>query len=320
VNHLTVDNVLGLRKPHLFIFVLCPRFCCDDGADDATTNRPVTMVQSAADKRAAERSKAGLTRELQVLRSEYAPHPSHGGARGYPAFYREEVLTAVEQGGMAAVDAFTVSCATVYRWLQRPEHYRMTGGNERNNLVEQDQLLLSMVLFMYPNARADQIGAFIYNNGGALYSREDISKRMKQLGLSKKKGSTEAYQAFTPRNLLRCQRFSSEPTPLGVVGVQQCRFIDIDEFGISLDQTNTSHGHAHTSIRIRKPGHYTRSQKVTVILGIEPGDPTLPPDVDGSVGNPRRWCWIRDVSGTNAIDFAAFCDRICTNLEQHPAP
>jgi len=88
---------------------------------------------------------------------------------------------------------------------------------------------------------------------------------------------------------------------------------------VFLETTNPKYGHAHKSIRIRKPGHYTKSTKITVIMGIEAGDPSLPPAVDGSIENPRRWFWIRQENGTNAVDFATFCDRICIEIETHPA-
>jgi hypothetical protein len=39
---------------------------------------------------------------------------------------------------------------------------------------------------------------------------------MKELKMSLKKASTEAYQAFTPRNLLRAELFWSQLSPLGI--------------------------------------------------------------------------------------------------------
>ena len=74
------------------------------------------------------------------------------------------------------------------------------------------------LLFAYPAAQEDEIAAFIYDSGGKIYERSQISSRLKELKMTKKKASAEAYQAFLPRNILRCERFWSQPPPAGVVG------------------------------------------------------------------------------------------------------
>ena len=277
-------------------------------------------MASDANRRAAARSAAGMTRELQVQRDDNTPHPSRGGSRGYPLWYRRFVLDQVNQHGMGLVDGLDVSETSVCRWINRDQPYRMTGGKPREQLIGKDLLLMSIFLYIYPDATADETCAFIFNNGGELYSRQAISKRMKDVGMSKKVTSTEAYQAFLPVNVRKAELFWSRSPPLGVVGVQRRRLLDMDEMAITSEQTNSKHGHSHTAIRIRKPGHYTRSKKITVVMAIEPGDPSLPPNVDGSIERPRYWIWIREEAGTNAVDFAHFCDRVCTEFEQNPAP
>ena len=196
----------------------------------------------------------------------------------------------------------------------------MTGGSERTDLVGKDQLLMSVCLSIWPDASLDQLAAFIFNNGGSLYSREAISHRMKELKLTKKKASVEAYQAFLPINVLKAELFWSQPPPLGIVGLETRCLIDADEMAVCLDETNKSYGHAHCSIRIRKPGHYVKDQKLTVIMAVEPGDPNLPANVDGSIQNPRHWIQVRKVAGTTALDFANFLNYVCGELETpHPA-
>ena len=106
------------------------------------------------------------------------------------------------------------------------------------------------------------------------------------MDITRKRSSTEAYQAFSPQNQLKLHLFFTQGPPLGVNGVDRCRLIDIDEFGISLERTNKKYGYAHVSLWVRKPGHYTHDTKVTVIVAFEPGDPTLPDGVDGSLKNP----------------------------------
>jgi len=186
----------------------------------ASSFASLTMAGNA-NERAAARSKAGMTRELQQLRDENDPHPSVGGCRGFPLWYRRHVLNMVNRDGFDVVDDLPCSLASVYRWMLREVPYRMTGGSERDALTGRDQLLLSVGLFIYPDSKADELAAFIYSNGGDLDSRQMISSRMKELDLTKKICSTEAYQAFTAENRRKARYFWTMPPPLGVVGQQR---------------------------------------------------------------------------------------------------
>jgi hypothetical protein len=192
----------------------------------------------------------------------------------------------------------------------------MAGGQERHNLVGHSQMLLAVCLYAYPEAQADEIAMFIFENGGGIYNRGAISNRMKDLKMTRKAASTEAYQAFTPRNLLRAELFWSRQPPLGIFQVRRRLFVDFDECGLSIEQCNRSKGHSVVGVRIRKPGHYTRDTKLTVIMAVEPGDPNRPPLQDGSVERPRRWIWIRMITGTNAETFSDFCEHVCSSIEQ----
>ena len=42
----------------------------------------------------------------------------------------------------------------------------MAGGRDREQLTGADQLLLSICVFIYPEASSDKIAAFIHSNGG----------------------------------------------------------------------------------------------------------------------------------------------------------
>jgi hypothetical protein len=173
--------------------------------------------------RARQRSASGMSRELQVERTNLGADPSLGGSRGYDVHLRRRVLDRAEQVGVAAAaELFDVSSASIYNWRQRIVPHRMTGGIERNNLTGEDQLLMVFAYIIWPEAAPDEVRAFIYNNtdGDHLYSREDIVKRANELNLRRKRASTEAYQAFTPQSLLRCQLFWSQPPPLGVATIR----------------------------------------------------------------------------------------------------
>ena len=194
----------------------------------------------------------------------------------------------------------TACLQSIYNWRERFLLYRQTGNKESENVVGIHQLLLILFLIAYPECLLDELSAFIANasHDGKVYSRGELSQRLNELNITRKRGSAEAYQAFLPRNLLKRDIFWNHPFPFGVRGVARRRLIDIDECGIELQSCNRSSGFAYTGARVRKPGNYSRDVKVTVILAIEPGDPCLPPHVYGSVQNPRRWRRVEVVPGT----------------------
>jgi len=63
--------------------------------------------------------------------------------------------------------------------------------------------------------------------------------------------------------------------PVSVHGVQQRLFIDIDEATFTLKATNQTAVHGHMSLHVRKSGHWTRGKKVSVLCGIEAGNPGI---------------------------------------------
>lgn len=268
------------------------------------------MNYDPADERAAARRLLGLARELEEDRAPL-PFPSRGGARGYPVPQRMGEIHRITDGHAPAF----ASLRSIQRWRQRLNPFRMTGNKQKKRLCGTDQVLLVFFLQVYPEAEADEIAIFIFDNGGNLYDRQTIIQRCKELQLSKKKASTEAYQAFLPDSVHRCRWFWTLPSPLGVVGTPRRKFIDVDEFGVALDRMNRNSGRAHMSLRVRKPGFYTRNTKLTVLVAIEPGDHRLPDGVRGSRSEPRRWIQVVRNTGTTALVFADFIEHICNDIE-----
>lgn len=127
-----------------------------------------------------------------------------------------------------------------------------------------------------------------------------------------------------------CSINSSRQTNLGATAawlfafLSSCVLIQIRRtlvvFGIALERCNNKYGYALAIYRVWKPGHYTRSTKLTVLLAIEPGDPRLPNNVYGSIERPRRWCEVLQSSGTSSDAFAGFIDTICTDIETNGIP
>ena len=82
-----------------------------------------------------------------------------------------------------------------YRWTGRLFPHGRTGNHAGTQIVGADLINLVVFLFAHPDATIDEIAAHLYNEGGDMYSNQQISKRLKELGITKKIASVEAYQA-----------------------------------------------------------------------------------------------------------------------------
>lgn len=273
---------------------------------------PGAGATDPADVMAEARREAGLTRQLKQQRRE-RPHPSRGGSAGFDPWYRREQKAKFDNG-----DVINVSLSSIYRWRIRELPYRSTGNHDRTQLVGTDLLVLIPFLIGHPEASLDEMAIHIYNEGGELYSQAVVSKRLQELEVTKKKTSTEAYQANTPTNRSKVRIFFNCPPPLGIFGMPRYKLIDIDEFCITLEKCNRTGGWMLKCYRIRKDGHYKVGNKLTCLLGIEPGDPRIPAGQRGSVENPRRWVRCIQNGGTTNIVFRDFCEHICSDIENNP--
>jgi transposase len=275
--------------------------------------------KDSGQRHAETRSKAGQARQLKKNRTDNAVHPGKGGSEGYQIWYREDVVHYSNHFGVpATVEVYDVSTATVYRWRQRLMPYRKTGNKPREVLTGPDQLLLAMGVFIYPTATADKLAAFIINNGGAAYDRYEIYKRLKELGITWKKGSIESYDAYSLRNIAKAQVFWNNPPPMGVLNALRYRLIDIDEAKFTLKDIESRYGWSKTAVRVRTVGHYARCMsKVNLILAIEPGNPALPAHERGSIQNPRKWFTLTE-DNVDQFIFADFIEHLCSDIEAHP--
>ena len=226
-------------------------------------------------------------------------------------WFREEQLARAQAG-----EDVDVSVSSLRRWGQRLHPYRQTGNKAREQVVGVDLINLVTFLRAWPEATLDEMAVFIYNEGGPLYSKQVLSKRLAELEITKKRASTEAYQAQRADVQFRVWSFFNCPSPLGIFQVPRRRLIDVDEFAVTMEKCNRTGGWALRVFRVRKDGHYHFGAKITVIFAIEPGDPRLPPHVLGSVQRPRRWIRCVHGCGTTTNIFRDFCDYVCTEIEQ----
>ena len=201
---------------------------------------------------------------------------------------------------------------TLRRWEEDEQtlgHFRpccRTGNKFGSRLVGQDLIMLALYRVAYPKAIAAEINSFLYraNIGNELfsfYSPSQISKAEECIGMSRKKGSTTAYQAHFPINLRKRWRYWNLPYPLGVADVHRSRIIDLDECGLFVQSSNRPHGKAYKGMRVRELGPYQKGEKWNVLLAVCGEDPQ-----NGNAA--RRWMdvWLEGgTTVTRMLDFMA---------------
>jgi hypothetical protein len=94
--------------------------------------------------------------------------------------------------------AIDVSRSFIFRWNLRLEPFRQTGNGPRASIIGVDLLNLVTYITTWPDSTIDEMAAFIYNEGGDLYSRQTISKCLEELDITRKRASTEGYQTQRP--------------------------------------------------------------------------------------------------------------------------
>ena len=265
----------------------------------------LTQTQRTAYFRAS-----GIEREDHVPRegASEAPHPSKGGSRGYPVWYRRRIRV-MKEVGERIPKALLPSRSTVYRWKKRETPYAMTGNKKRRGMPGHHRFLLAVFKKVYPQASNGACAVYIacHSDDNRVFTDNEITRALKDMNMTRKKASTTAYQAFTPRNLQLHYVFWNHAFPSGIRGVLRKDMLDIDECALEVKTANISYGHAVRGLRVRKIGNYGRGKsKITVILAVEPGDPDKPPHEEGSTDNPRLWYRVSTDAGTSTESYVDF--------------
>ena len=241
--------------------------------------------------------------------TQFLPHPSNGGTRGYDISFRELILEN-NQAGRPVPASLTRS---VWRWARHIVPRRMTGNKPRSELSGEYLFLLVLFKMIWPHSSYYECIAFIANESddARIFCLMAVSRALKKLEYTTKITSTVAYQAFTTRNLARRQMFWTEPWPVGIHGVPRRTMVDIDKFGLHLNAANKKYGSSPRGLEIRKPGNYDRGNfKLTVLLAVETGDPTIPAGEIGSVSYPCVWGRVNAVAGTSAEAYRTFVEHV----------
>jgi hypothetical protein len=213
---------------------------------------------------------------LQTRRNN-APHPSAGGrGTGYDQTMRELVLAIHNSGN--SNDLFVQnlkqqrlipSLRSEYRYLTlnatrgHVRACRRTGNNRATVLRGHDIFLLALYRIVFPKATAAEVNAFLYRaNYGNLhfrfYSSAQITEAEKRIHLTRKKGSTTAYQALLPINIQKHWEFWNLPYPYGIADIRRQDIIDLDECGVEVMSGDRSWGKAYVGKRVGQPGAWER--------------------------------------------------------------
>ncbi|KAL7547765.1 hypothetical protein ACHAWF_015603 [Thalassiosira exigua] len=215
-------------------------------------------------------------------------HPAFAGrSRGYAQEFRD-LCMAVRAAGesrnplimaMRQQHRYPVMCTEI-RWqhlLNRLGHYRpcrRTGNNRATVLRDHDQILLALYRVAYPKATAAEINAFLYraNYGSTtfrFYAPCQIRECEKRIGLTRKVGSTTAYQALLARNKRKRWAYWNLPYPHGIADIRRRDLIDLDECSVELATGDRSIGKAYIGKRVEQAGLYSKSDKWNLLLCIQ---------------------------------------------------
>lgn len=171
------------------------------------------------------------------------------------------------------------SQASEYRWLKRLCNnghllpYRRTGNKRAAVFTDFDLVLLSIYRTLFPKAQQAEINAYLYrvnygNPNFRFYAPSQITRAEDSLSLTRKQGSTTAYQAFLPINLLKRWMFWNLPYPFGIADIRRRDMIDFDECGFEESTADRTYGKAVLGQRVKQSGPYSKTGKLNLMLGI----------------------------------------------------
>ena len=171
-----------------------------------------------------------------------------------------------------------------------------------------DLVLLALYLVSLSKATQAEVSAFLVVMNGydpmyVPYSPSQITRAEDLLNLTRKRGSTTAFQAYDPFNLQWRDNYWNMPYPYGMSNIKARDIIDIDEAGLELESSNRRHVKSHKGERVREAGPYRKTGKVNLLLAIS-GDPD----------NPDRWHEIWSCGGTTITKFVAIIRRIIGDI------
>ena len=157
---------------------------------------------------------------------------------------------------------------------------RRTGNKFRENFAGQDLVFLALYRMLFPKCTHAEINAFLYrsNLGNPLfqfYSPSQICRAEALIDLTRKKGSTTAYQALLPRNLMKRFQYWNYAFPVRIADISRSQIIDLDECGVFVETTaSRKYGKSYNGFRVRETGAYSKGEKWNCLLAVSGEDGT----------------------------------------------
>jgi hypothetical protein len=152
---------------------------------------PAIGVTDPANLKAKARAELGFSQWLEQPQ-RILPATRFGGG-GYPVWHCELQLARFH-----VWEGIDISLSSIYQWNLHPKPFHQTGNGPWISIVGVNLLNLVTYITAWPDATLDEMAAFIHNKGGDLYSHQTISKCLGELDVTKKRVSTEGYQALRP--------------------------------------------------------------------------------------------------------------------------
>ena len=185
---------------------------------------------------------------------------------------------------------------------------RRTGNAFATVLRDHDLLLLALYRITFPKATSAEINAFLYraNYGDHtfhFFSPLQISENETRIGLTRKWGSTTAYQALQPINKNKRWIFWNLSYLYGIADIRRQDLIDMDVCGIELSTTNRTIGKSLIGYCVTQTGPYSKTTKYNLLLAIS-GDSTY----------PHLWCDIWTGEVTTGQRMIAFIQQIIDDI------
>jgi len=153
----------------------------------------MAAIPQQEDDVARWRRNNGLSRVERVPRdTQFLPHPSHGGSRGYDIPFRQMMLEYHNAGRPVPLSLMR----SVRRWARNLIPRRMTGNKSRSELSGNYLFLLVLFKMTWPHSSYYECIAFIANetNDAKIFNEMAISRALRKLGYTTKITSTVAYQ------------------------------------------------------------------------------------------------------------------------------
>jgi hypothetical protein len=199
---------------------------------------------------------------------ELAETKLHGGSRGYSMESRINSLN-LKQNGFKDATLLGASGTSLWRWGKRLLPLRSTGNKAARAIDDENQFHLILYGLLFPTSTLDEKRRFIFESARTsppiLFTRGEISAAETRLRITRKRSSTDAYQAELPHNVFRRSHFWNSPPPLGVVGIPFDTLSDTDEAKFCILSCNRKYGKAFRCCRVRDMGNYGYSDKYTLI-------------------------------------------------------